>query len=275
MLDAGAICDPVGIFDPAVAVAGLNTAGTERVPRLTADELELYMDDNAGQADVNIYRARRDAIGQGFSMPKPVTAVNTTGFEAVPSVSSDGLTLYFHSSHVTGEGVHLYVATRGSRIGEFGAPSEVTNVNSSVVTDSDTQPFVTADGQELWFTSNRAGGLGGADLYRATWNGSSFGDVVAVTELSTSANDVVPTLSADRLTVYLSSDRPNGTGGLDIWSAHRSTIHDGFPIPTPVAELNTPGTEILGWLSPDNCRIYFSSDIAGTNDIYVATRHPM
>jgi len=47
MLDAGAICDPVGIFDPAVAVAGLNTAGTERVPRLTADELELYMDDNA------------------------------------------------------------------------------------------------------------------------------------------------------------------------------------------------------------------------------------
>jgi len=273
--DASTVCDPTGTFDPAVPVAGLNTGLTERLPRLTADELELYFDDNAGGTDVNIYRAQRSGIDQAFSAPSPVTVVNTTGFEAVPSVSSDGRTLFFHSSRVTGEGVHLYVTTRTSRIGEFNAPSEAINVNSSTVTDTDGQPFLTADSQELWFTSTRTGGLGGLDVYRATWNGSSFANVLRVPELSTTAGDNFPTLSADKLTVYLSSDRPTSKGGLDIWTANRSTVHDGFPMPTPVAELNTTGNEAIGWISADNCRIYLSSDIAGTNDIYVASRHPM
>jgi hypothetical protein len=48
----------------------------------------------------------------------------------------------------------------------------VANVNSAAVTDYDGQPFVTADGQELWFSSSRAGGLGAEDIYRAVWTGS-------------------------------------------------------------------------------------------------------
>lgn len=94
-------------------------------------------------------------------------------------------------------------------------------------------------------------------------------------ELSTNARDFLPTLSADKLTVYLSSNRPGGKGGFDIWTSHRSTTSDGFPTPKPVPELNSSANEDVGWLSSDNCRIYFSSDVAGTFDIYVATRHPM
>ena len=42
-----------------------------------------------------------------------------------------------------------------------------------------------ADGQELWFRSSRAGGLGSNDIYRATSNGSSFANAVAVAALNT------------------------------------------------------------------------------------------
>jgi len=168
----------------------------------------------------------------------------------------------------------LYLSTRTSRVGEFGAPSEVANVNSATVTDTDAQPFVTADGQELWFVSNRTGGLGDYDIYRASWNGSSFANITAITALSTNVTDFFPTLSADKLTVYLSSNRPGGKGSFDIWTSHRSTISDGFPTPRLVPELNSSGTEYIGWLSPDNCRIYFSSDVAGPPSLYVATRHP-
>lgn len=96
-------------------------------------------------------------------------------------------------------------------------------------------------------------------------------------ELNSNAEDQVPTLSADKLTIYLASNRPGGHGNdnSDIWSAHRSTTSDGFPAPTPVSELNSSGTEYPGWLSPDNCRFYFTSDRAGTHDIYVTSRHPM
>lgn len=273
--DASSICDPTGTFDKPVPLTGLNTAGNEGVPRLTTDEIELYFSGNlTGAPEANIYRAQRSATSQPFGMPIALTQVNTMANEFDPSLSSGELTLFFGSDRVSGEGRHLYVSTRASRVGDFGAPSEVANVNSATVTDVDGQPFVTADGQELWFASNRAGGLGGQDIYRATWNGSGFANVAAITELSTNATDYLPTLSADKLTVYLSSTRPGGKGSYDIWTAHRSTTSDGFPAPRLVPELNSSATDWVGWLSPDNCRIYFSSTVAGTQDIYVATRHP-
>jgi Tol biopolymer transport system component len=273
--DASSICDPTGMFDAPVPLPGVNTASTEGVSRLTADELELYFSVNQVGMDANIYSAQRSTISQAFGAPIALTRVNTAANDYDPDVSNDGLMLLFESNRVSGEGVHLYVSTRTSRVGEFSAPSEVANVNSATVTDNDGQPFVTADGQELWFVSTRAGGLGGNDIYRAVWNGSSFVNVAAITALSSNVDDYLPTLSADKLTIYLSSTRPGGQGSFDIWTAHRSTISDGFPAPTLVPELNSSAAEYVGWLSPDNCRIYFTSDRAGTYDIYIATRHPM
>jgi len=277
---AGTICDPGATFDAPAPVAGLNTADVEGVPRLTPDELELYFyfyasGNDGGTADPNLHRAQRTSVDQPFGAAIALPRVNTTAAEYDPSVSSDGLTLFFESNRVAGEGYHLYMSTRLSHAAEFETPAELANVNSASVTDTDEEPFVTADRQELWFASNRAGGLGNVDIYRAEWNGASFGNVVGVTSLSTSASDYYPTLSADKLTIYLSSTRPGGQGGYDIWTAHRSTTNDGFPPPKLVAELNSSGVEYVGWLSPDNCRIYFSSDRAGTFDIYVASRHPM
>lgn len=271
-----AICDPTTAFDAPEPLTGFNTPSTEGTERLTIDELELYFSGAlAGASSSTIYRAQRSTISQPFGLPVPLTSLHMTAGEYDPSVSSDALTLYFQSPRVPNQGDHLYVSTRTSRAGEFGAPSELLNVNSMIVTDNDFQPSVTIDGQELWFVSDRAGGLGLADIYRATWNGSSFGSVTAVNELNSSAKEWLPILSADKLTIYFASDRADGKGGFDIWSTHRATVADGFPPPRPVSELNSSASEFAGWLSPDNCRIYFHSDRAGNYDIYIATRHAM
>jgi len=277
--DARAMCDPMGAFDPPVPLAGFNTAGNEEVPRFTADEREMYFDfsSNQGTPNRNIVRSERTTSSSNapFGAPIALAGVNTTMTEAIPSISGDGLMLVFVSDRVSNEGFHLYVSTRTSRAGEFGAPSKLINVSSATATDSDNHPFLSMDGQELWFTSNRVDGLGALDIYRATWNGSSFSDVVAMLALSSSTDDFLPVLSADGLTVYLASNRPDGKGGFDIWMAHRSTTRDGFPAPRLVPELNTEADDRIGWISPDNCRIYLSSSRAGTADIYVANRHPM
>lgn len=272
--DASSICDPTGTFDAPVPLASLNTANSESTPRLTADELELFFKSDQGM-NVNIYTAQRSTTSRPFDAPIALTKVNTAADDGNPSLSSDGLMLFFESNRVSGEGYHLYVSVRTSRVGEFSAPSEVANVNSAAVTDYDAQPFVTADGQELWFISTRTGGLGGFDIYRAVWSGSNFANAAAITALNSNVNDHLPTLSADKLTIYFASDRSGGKGGFDIWTAHRSTTTGGFPAPTLVAELNSNANETVGWLSPDNCRLYFSSDVAGTSDLYVAVRHPM
>jgi hypothetical protein len=100
---------------------------------------------------------------------------------------------------------------------------------------------------------------------------------VAVAELNSPGDEWVPTVSADRLTVYFSSGRAatGVKGDLDIWASHRNVIDDGFPAPTLVDELNTAGADLASWLSADNCRMYgTSSGGGGTNRIYMATRQP-
>jgi hypothetical protein len=116
----------------------------------------------------------------------------------------------------------------------------------------------------------------GIDIWHARAIGPGFDTPVAEPQLSSPANDYLPMLSADRLDVYLSSDRAAaaGKGGFEIWRSHRTTIQDGFPAPALVEELNTSGAEHATWLSADNCRIYGATDVAGDLDLFVATRQP-
>lgn len=294
--DAATTCDPTGAFDGPVALVGFTMGLDQHAPRLSSDELAIYFDDTASVAvtgptraaaqplgigvhpdDVfpsSLYVAQRSSVDQPFGRATLLPNVNLVSNEINPSVTGDGLTLFFEYPRTASEGSRVYAATRASRIVDFNAPSKVANVNSTDVTASDAQPSVTADGQELWFTSTRAGGLGGYDIYRARSNGGSFVNAAGVLELNTTANDWLPTLSADKLTVYFSSDRPNGNGGLDIWTAHRSAASDGFPPPTRVPELSSSADDLVGWVSPDNCRLYFSSNSTGRYQLYVATRHP-
>jgi len=39
-----------------------------------------------------------------------------------------------------------------------------------------------------------------------------------------------------------------------------------------VENVNSAGDDGPSWLSPDGCRMYISSDRAGTNDVFVAQR---
>ncbi len=266
---APVVCNPTSAFGTPQLVASLNTAGDEGAPRLSPDELEaVFNRTNAGSTDSDLYIANRASTSVGFGSATAMTSVNSTSQDYNPTLSSDGLTLFFDS---TRSGSHIWVATRSSTVASFGTPSLVATVNSNA---ADVQPFITADGQELWFTSNRAGGLGAYDIYRAVKSGNAFGTPEAITALSSASDEVLPVLSADKLTAYFASDRAGGTGSVDIWVSHRSTTADGFPTPTPVTELNSTAIDYPGWISPDNCRFYLSSNRGTDYEVYVATRQP-
>lgn len=274
--DNGPMCDPMARFDAPVPATGVPFGGS-----FTADELEVYFtgsvkDPNTNQYDDNIYMRQRSTISQPFGASIAITGVSTLMDERAPSVRGDGLMLFFEAGNTERGDLHLYMSTRRSRDGEFGVPAFIPNVNSTARSgDSDTDPFVTADGKELWFTSYRSAGLGSTDIYRAIWNGSFFANVSNITVLNSDSEDYRPLLSANILTIYFTSYRMGGKGKYDIWTAHRRTTSDEFPAPSPVLELNSSGSEFAYWLSPDNCRLYFGSDVSGTFDLYVATRHPL
>lgn len=140
----------------------------------------------------------------------------------------------------------------------------------------DVQPFVTGDGQELWFASSRPVVTGKLHLWRSVRTGGGFASPEMVTELTTS-EEHAPLLSADRKTVYFSAPNaaPDAKGGLDVWRAQRDTTSGTFTAPRVVAELATSANDYVTWISPDHCRIYgYSGEFTANSQIFVATRMP-
>src|SRR2546426_9674043 len=99
--------------------------------------------------------------------------VNSGFFEGGPSLSADGLALYFASDRVGSYGKEdIWVSVRPATTGPFGPPTNLGSTVNSLY--SDFAPEVSMDGLSLYFGSDRTGGKGGVDLWvaqRATASG--------------------------------------------------------------------------------------------------------
>lgn len=95
--------------------------------------------------------------------------------------------------------------------------------------------------------------------------------------VNSSSNDRHPAISKNGLSLYFTSDRPGGFGGLDIWVSHRATLDDPWGPPQNVGpNINTSGDENAPNLSVDGHSLYFGSTRPGgfgRADIWVSRRH--
>jgi Tol biopolymer transport system component len=96
---------------------------------------------------------------------------------------------------------------------------------------------------ELYFDSNRPGGLGGSDIWVSTRASTSdpWGAPTAVTAVNSPSGETTPEVSFDGLTLYLASNRPGGFGDNDIYVSTRSSRVAGWIAPVHVPELSTDG----------------------------------
>ena len=156
------------------------------------------------------------------------------------------------------------------RAAVLGASSlfRVTSLGPDVNTaDDDLSPAVSADGLTLLFSSDRPGGVGGTDLYMATRASTSepFADVVSLgAGVNTASNETAPALSADGLTLYFGSDRPDGFGSTDLYMATRATTSDPFGDVTNLgADVNTASNDNNPTISADGLMLLFNSNRPG------------
>jgi OOP family OmpA-OmpF porin len=206
-----------------------------------------------------------------FGAPELVTGLGLSGSSWAPAISADGLTLYFSNDSAGSEDV--YQATRSDRGSAFSAAVALSALDTS---DDDGAPCPSADGLTLYFYSTRGGGVGARDLYSAIRATSSdeFAEPVLLDHVNSSANDHLPRISADGLTLIFTSAR--GTSG-DLWVATRASSADSFgtPVALPGSINTTSAAEASGGLSSDGLRLYFDSNRAGGAggyDMYMATR---
>ena len=193
----------------------------------TGDGLETYFLDYpaaGGYGSYDLWMMKREAIGADWSSPVNLgPAVNSPDGELPPTISADGLELYFGSSATPprpgGYGLaDLWVTKRATRNDPWDTP---VNLGPTVNTAyRENLPILLGDGLLLFFFSDRPGGYGQRDLYvtRRARLSDSWGPPVNLGPLANSAgSELYAYMSADGSTLFFDSDRPGGYGGHDIW----------------------------------------------------------
>jgi Tol biopolymer transport system component len=87
--------------------------------------------------------------------------------------------------------------------------------------------------------------------------------------INTADSERSPALSADGLSLYFATTRPGGSGGFDIWVAHRTDPQDDFGWQAPVnlgPLVNSPGTDA----GPN----YFVDPVNLVASLYFASARP-
>ncbi|MFO7940681.1 MAG: OmpA family protein [Bacteroidales bacterium] len=140
----------------------------EGAQAITVDGQWLYFtacsrDDGVGSCD--IYRAKNlgNQWGEVENLGKPL---NSTTWDAHPSISPDGKYLYFSSARGGGKGGKDLWMARIKADGTFEKP---VNMGDSINTRGEEMaPYIHPDNKTLYFTSSGWLGMGGLDLFKST-----------------------------------------------------------------------------------------------------------
>jgi len=206
--------------------------------------------------------------------------VNSGSDEANCAFSTDGHWLFFASPRPGGFGaVDLYQSYRGDVHNNFGWETPV-NLGPKVNTAANEQGtggyFDNGGHPQLYFGSDRPGGLGAPDIYRTDLQSDgTWGTPTAVTELNSSSNDNRPNLRPDGLEIFFYSTRP-GVGGSDLWTATRATTDATWSSPVNLGvPVNTSASDAHPYLSADGTTLVLDSTRPGgfgDADLWVTTR---
>ena len=117
-------------------------------------------------ADFDIYVSELQPDGS-FGEAVVIPELSSPQSDQRPSVRFDGLELFLSSDRPGSLGLSdLWVSTRETVLRAWETPTNLgPTVNSAF---ADMQPYMAADRQTLFFTSNRPGGCGALDLYMTT-----------------------------------------------------------------------------------------------------------
>lgn len=290
-MDAGppVRCDPMGRFTTVQPVAGVNTLNRERSVHLTDDELTIFFSranllGDGGAPPIgsfDIYKATRPSRTDPFGPTQLVTALNSGGSDQALSLDPAGGVAYF----IREADRHVF-------------PDGGANPNHGVYVArvSTLQGFTDVSRSTINFQSNFLGGVSAGqvsrDIYYAShqhifllsWDSTNnvfrparllepIADASVINQPYTGLRGYqgAPMLSRDETALYFTRTDP--TNGVHVAFKGAS---QAFSSVRRLTEIEPVGVNNSGpWISADQCRLYFSSDRTGNDDLYVATRAPL
>jgi hypothetical protein len=260
------INDEYNDFSPVISVDENALFFTSR--RLRSDSTNANLvDDRDGQFYEDIYVSYRNRNGE-WQEPELLSINEPSQHSATINVSIDGQELYIYKDNDGGGDIY-----QSALVGEtWSYPEKLSSdINSSYW---ETHSAKSADGNTMYFVSDRPGGYGGRDVYRCVKlpNGQWSKALNLGPKVNTQYDEDAPFIHPDGKTLYFASKGHNSMGGFDIFNTQLDNRGDwttpnniGYPI-------NTVDDDVFYVTSADSRRAYFSSDREGgygRKDIYM------
>ena len=213
---------------------------------ISFDGLSLYFTSGQtyGSDDYDIWVTTRASVSEPWEPPINLgSMVNSPRAEMNPSISSDGLAIYFSDGAWIFSlprpggfgGTDLWITTRPSLDGDWGPPVNLGSIVNSSATEG--VPSISSDGLFLFFESNRPGGSGSHDIWmtsRATPDGEWGAPMNLGPVVNSSGLDVHADISSDGLALFFQSNR---SGSLDLWITKRANTSDPFGPPVHIGPM--------------------------------------
>ena len=267
------------MFHPAERLGELASGNGrfEQDPFLTPDELTIvFVTDRDVGGKGYIYRATRAAADVPFEPPAKVVSLSDPSADQGKVTFARDFTIAIMASNVASPDGSLWYGTHEAGtdldvewewdmapIGAGNKPNE-----------TEVDPWISDDGLRLYWTRDFADATSTPtriDVATRDSIADSFGAPVALVSHA-SENDFDPNLAFEERLMVFGSTRGTNKTDTNLWFATRtsSTPTDPFDPPEPLESINTTAGETDPWLSRDGCRVYFSSNANGNDDLFVA-----
>ncbi len=222
------VANPVKI-DPQPIDNYINRVGDVYWPSMPVDNSRFYFTvklplyRSSFQEDIYVSIMRNDSFGKPFPLNNEVLSLYNEG---ASFISPDGRYLFFTGcKRNDGYGsCDLYMSLK--RDGKWHTPVNLGSTVNSKYWES--RPVISSDGQTLYFSSNRKGGKGNADIYLCKNKGVNdagypiWGPPINLGDsINTSGDEFAPFIHADNQTLYFSSNHHLGLGGQDIFMSKK------------------------------------------------------
>jgi len=215
-----------------------------------------------------------------FKKPTRIKALNSKFHDGIASFSEVDDKLYFTRNNRKGtilntkkaKRLKIFVSTHTD-----GKWSEPQPVSFNVEKYSTCHPSISADGQTMYFASDRPGGVGGMDVYVTYLEDGKWSEPVNMgADINTDKNEIFP-YSDGNGTLFFSSEGHNNMGGLDLFAAQEvvnphMTGDNNWEVTNMGTPFNSPADDFGFIGNAGGDKGFFTSGREGGNgrdDIYV------
>ena len=260
-------------FDPKV-VLGVSTIRDEYLAYISPDDKfcfftrkipvesksTVYASDKQQEVFMVAERDKTGKFNVGELMPYPFN--ETSDGQGGCSISIDNKKIYFSMTRNEGgaqQNCDIYVS---ENINDEWRPIKKlsANVNHPIYWDS--QPTVSADGNTIYFASDRPGGYGGIDIYTTQRDVKTNEWGIpknAGPKVNTGGDEKTPFIHSDSETLYFSSNGHFGFGGYDIFYIRKNEKKEWIDPENIGSPINTEADDTGFFVSRDSKTGYFFS----------------